>query len=147
MAKIYETKEDFQRDVLEAQAKDLRLKSERQASSGLGLIGISFAPSVFKLPSWLNIAASIAGIVGVIDVVRSWFTGSKAHTLELQRERLGPGQVALPADTASPVVLMPSEKSIDCGCKHKKIAEAFKPKTLSDFAEKPSADAVLLQQR
>lgn len=141
MAKIYETKDDFQRDVLDAQAKDLRLRSEKQASNGLGLIGLSFAPAVFKLPGWLNIAGSIAGFVGIIDVVRSWFTGSKAHSLELQRDQLGPQRIVLPSEVPLPGTTVSEEKPVhshteSCGCKHKKLAGMMAPKSLTDFAEK-----------
>lgn len=95
MAKIYETSDDYQRDKLADQAKDMRLKAEKQATNGLALIGLSFAPAVFKLPSWLHTVASVTGLIGMFDVVRSWMTGHRAHDLELERERMGPQHVVL----------------------------------------------------
>lgn len=148
MAKIYETKEDFQRDVIEAQAKDLRLRSERQASSGLALIGLSFIPSVVRVPRWIEFVATVTGIVGAIDVVRSWFTGHKARDLEMHRERMGPGHLVLPAEMAAGLsVVHAPQKHEECSaCRHKKMTDALKPKTLGEYADK-QADITPVQQR
>jgi hypothetical protein len=134
MAKIYETQDDFERDKLREQAKDLRLKSEKQVTSGMGWVIVSTIPSLFsRRPAWLDYLATLVGIVGIIDLVRSWGTSSKAHDLELQRERLGPGVVVLPP-RADEVALAGAQKD-DCGaCKHTKLANA--PKSPLDYVEK-----------
>src|SRR5581483_4826383 len=98
MAKIYETKEDFERDKLKEQAQGLRLSAEKQSGLGMSLIGGSFLADLFhqqkpETRGWLRYTSFLLAFTGIIEAVRSWFTSSKAHNLELQSERLGPEQV------------------------------------------------------
>jgi hypothetical protein len=144
MAKIYETKDDFQRDMLDQQAGELHLKSEKQASSGMGWLVASSIPLFFeRRPRWLDYIATALSVFGLVDLVQSWRTRSRAHDLELERERMGPQHIMLPADTLPPGVsaqlpiIQPAKE--DCApCKHKKMAGAVKPKSLADYAEKLS---------
>jgi hypothetical protein len=73
-------------------------------------------------------------------MVKSWITGSKAHDLELQRERLGPAQVVLPQELA-----MAAEPEKECApCKLKKFGELHQPKTLAEHAEKTPDSGIIL---
>lgn len=98
MAKIYETKEDFERDKLKEQA--LRLRGDANAQSGFGaaLTGIAVWLESMNYgkeltrgvrSTALSIASTATGVIGIIEIVRSWFTHSKAHDLNLERERMG----------------------------------------------------------
>ncbi|NBX03255.1 MAG: hypothetical protein EBR02_04180 [Alphaproteobacteria bacterium] len=139
MAKIYETKDDFKRDKLDEQAKNLRLRKSEQGNSGMTLLGGSFLAEIYHARSpetrgWLATVGSIMGIVGMIEIVRSWMTGSKAHDLELERERMGPQHVVLPAGAA------PDKDCAPCMLKTGRI----EPKTLAEHAQ--TSDTLLGRQ-
>jgi hypothetical protein len=115
MAKIYETKDDYTKDVLKDQSRDMRLTASRQGERGLGWLGVSFILDLFNARSqnpkgWVRTVAGVTGLLGVIDVVRSFVTDHKVHNLELQKEQLGPQTVVLPPDTMP----IPEE---NCDCK------------------------------
>ena len=140
MAKIYETKEDFEKDVLKDQAKDLRLQAANQSSYGLALTGLglgieNFARNLGKTSGWLSLVTIGTSVVGLMELIRGWSTDSKAHDLELKRERLGPETIVLPPD-------MPlndaSEK--DCGCKFKRFTKTSNPTSLTEQAVNSAND-------
>ena len=145
MAKIYETKEDFQKDALESQAKDLRLKAAHQAGTGSAMIGTNFFIDLWQArrgggSGLIALASSLLGIVGVVQVVKSFFTDHKAHDLELQRERMGPTRIVLPPD-----VMLPGDvPEKDCGCKHKRHA-ASGPTSLIEQAQKTDSTSQVRQ--
>ena len=125
MAKIYETKDDYQKDVIKDQVKDLRLEASRQSGWGATWIGGSFLTDLWREKGIIRgrgpgLVSAALSVFGIVDIVRSWMTSSKAHTLELQRERMGPSTVVLPPDALSP----PQNDGIDpsCGCPLKRHA-------------------------
>jgi len=137
MAIRYDTPEDFERDKLKEQALRTHLAAEQQARSGLGWLIISSIPSLFNnVPRWVRWTADVMGVVGIIGVVRSWFTTSKAHNLELERERLGPQMVVLPDGAAA--------RDVSCGCSLKSYTDWQEPKTHMDYAAK-SMDSLSLK--
>jgi len=95
MAKIYETKEDFERDKLKEQAGRLNNESLKQSGFGVSLIAISLMLdnwfSKTKHQTALLASTTVLSVVGAIEIVRSWFTHSKARSLNLERERMGQG--------------------------------------------------------
>jgi hypothetical protein len=138
MAKRYDTQEDFQRDVLKDQAQNLRLSAERQSGWGATLVGMSFLGDLLNSGpvkrGWLGVASSVVGIIGIIESVRAWFTHSKAHNLELERERLGPEQIVLPSEMgghSADAALTPCEK--------KKFADAVNAQSLMEQAAREQA--------
>ena len=140
MAKIYETQADLEKDVLKQQAQNLRLQASRQGGSGGGLISLNLFTELWhatgrNLPGWLRTAGNILGIVGIIKIVRSYFTDSKAHNLELQRERMGPTTVVLPPEITVAHGAPAQEDGIDpsCGCPLKRHA-ASHPTSLLEQA-------------
>ena len=140
MAKIYETKEDFAKDALKDQAKDLRLKASRQAGTGSSLIIADFFVQMLRASGTIKsglvgIAGSVMGIGGVVQIIRSWFTDSKAHDLEMKRERLGPETIVLPPDM--PLNDTPEK---DCGCKFKKFSNIINPTSLTEQAVNSAND-------
>ena len=149
MAKIYETKEDFERDKLDEQAKDLHIKSGDQFISGVatGALG-SIIHFVFR--NRVSGAASVVlNVFGAFGMVKSFFTLRSAHDLERQRERMGPDTIVLPHDmpmnnvgdllsAMHPGSKIPPEianKPLepDCGCPLKRHAQ-FGPTSLLEQA-------------
>ena len=132
MAKIYETREDFERDKLKDQSKDLRIKEHSQSSLGITMVGTSLALDLFRMarpsPGWLRIASNVLSIGGLIEIVRSWFTSSKAHSLELERDRMGPERIVLPAEMTG------AEKECHT-CPDKRYAH-IEPRSHGDYAAK-----------
>ena len=138
MAKIYETKEDYERDKLGEQTAGLHLKSSQQSQHGMAIIGTSLFLDVLNMSmrqarGWLSAVSTFLGVVGVIDMFKGWNTKNRAHDLELQRDRLGPQQVILPADVAEP---QKEGDCLPCALK-KKFGEATPQKTLAEYAQKP----------
>ena len=132
MAKIYETREDFERDKLAEQAGALRLKAERQSGNGLAWLVASSIPAIFSKRAWVDFAAAALSIVGITQLVKAWRSGSKAHDLELERERLGPEVIRLPADMLGSA----PAHSVGEECKPCRQQQALKPRSLMDFAHK-----------
>ena len=137
MAKIYETKEDYAKDVLKDQAKDLHLKSEKQAGWGSSLILLNFFVDLLhargaRVSSLVQTVAGALGFVGIFKFVQSWMTGGKARDLEMQRERLGPEIAILPPD-----ITPANTPEKECApCKMKRYAAALGPTSLMDQAVK-----------
>ena len=125
MAKIYETKEDFQRDVLKDQAADLRLKSSEQNATGLAYLSGSVLVDLWNrgrqsASAGLSIVSGALFIASIVNWVKSWRTSSRAHDLELERERLGPQAVVLPAEQASSLSAQQAHHDHECKtCKHR----------------------------
>jgi hypothetical protein len=127
MAKSYDTKEDLQRDVLEHQAKDLRLKASKQLGTGAALLIINLVSDLLRARTdlWkarkassyglLGLVSELLGIAGGIKIFESFSTSHKAHDLELQRERMGPAKIVLPPE----VTLAEDAPEQNSGYKHK----------------------------
>ena len=133
MAKIYETKEDFERDKLTEQAQQLRNDANSQSQIGGAASTGGLATLIVKNQhesKWISFAAFGLITYGLIESIRSWFTAGKAHTLELERDRMGPAKVIMPPDIA--VV----EEHKDCQCHSKLHKHAVSPKTLLEQAER-----------
>lgn len=130
MAIIYETQKDFEQDKLKEQSKDLYLKSANEVGTGLAsaLLGSVVSSVNTKNSTGLGFVSSALNIIGVVQVVRSFFTASKAHNLQLERERMGSQTVVLPPDAP------------DIGCQScsgkAKHSQAIQPTTLLEQAEK-----------
>ena len=136
MAKIYETKEDFERDKLTEQAKNLRLSASHEAGWGAVLISGSFLTDLLtKSTGGWRVLSSALSVMGIIEAIKSLFTGSKAHTLELERDRMGPAKVVMPPDTVI-------EEHKDCHCHSKLHKHAVSPKTLLEQAERTGLPAM-----
>lgn len=138
MAIIYETKEDFEREKLKDQSNDLYLKSANQ--SGIGLGAFIFGSIAHDINRG-NEKSGILGLVGIglmavgaVELVKAFFTGHKAHSLKLERDRMGPHTVIFPPDVAT-VSDMAVVGDNDC-CDKKKHSHAVQPKTLLAQAEK-----------
>lgn len=126
MAKIYETHKDFERDKLEQQSNALELKAQRQSNTGWALMAASLVADGWNMvkatPSRaLSWTSGVLSIVGVIEWIQSWRTGSKANDLRMERERLGPARVVLPPED------VPADRS---------FAQGMQSKTLLQHAEK-----------
>lgn len=135
MAIIYETKEDFERDKLKDQAKDMELKAEKQSGLGLAfVIGGTIVDYLNKKgSSGLRWTSTALNIVGFVEVVKSMFTSHKAHDLKLQRERMGPQEVIIKGDVPPAEVLEMAAAHGEKPCSH---CDHHKPKTLLEHAEK-----------
>lgn len=128
MAKIYETQADFEKEVLEKQAQELRMRAETQNKASWMMLAGALLADVWNLtkrvPSRVLSVAGWAMFIGsVVETFKSWQTHNRAHDLELKRERLGPETAVLPPGEND------KEKE-DCGCKTKYAA----PKTLLEQA-------------
>ena len=136
MAKIYETKEDFERDKLKEQASALHMDAERQSHGGLAfaasaLIAESIRSAKPETRGWMTYLSWALIVPAFVQMVRSWFTSTNAHTLDLQHDRMGPERVVLPPDIAPNAL----EAHQECGCKLKKYAVSA-PTSLLDQAQK-----------
>ncbi len=143
MAKIYETKEDFERDKLKEQALRLRGDANSQSGFGAALAGIAIWLENVNIgkeasrgvrSTGLSIASTVAGVVGVVEMVRSWFTHNKAHNLTLERERMG---------TAKEVHLFDSPQNVDLAmnpaepcCNKPQYRQNIQPTSLIEQATK-----------
>jgi hypothetical protein len=140
MAKIYENRVDFERDVLDDQVARLRHKQSLESNAGLSFLGMGLVSDLVRaglragssVGKVLGFASVVAFITGVVEVLRSWHTGSKAHDAEMAREKLGPAHVALPADLSVPSVEVPEAPCKPCDLK--RFGDAAQPKTLMEYA-------------
>lgn len=137
MAKRYDTPEDFQKDVLKDQAAHLRQGASNQALSGFSWMIMSAIPEWIRAAKpegrgWLSAVSMGMNIIGIAKVVQSWFTGSKAHTLELERERMGPEQIILPSEMGGMSNMGGHESCNEC--KLKKHTNHIHPHSLIDQA-------------
>jgi len=139
MAKIYETKEDFEKDVIKNQAKDLRLEASRQVSTGFFLSGAGLFTDILRLRKVIDnrwgLLSQAFSVIGLIDIVRSFFTDHKARDLELQRQRMGPETIVIPPDALQQEL---KTDGIDpsCGCPLKRYSSALAPTSLIEQAMK-----------
>lgn len=129
MAKIYETSADFEKDKLREQAGELRQRAEAHNKASWMMLAGALLADLWnitkRVPSRVLSVAGWAMFAGsVIETFKSWQTHSKAHDLELKRERLGPEIAVLPPG---------AENDKECGCKSK---HAVSPKTLLEQAAK-----------
>lgn len=140
MAKIYENRVDFERDVLDDQVARLRHKQSRETTASLSFLGMGLVGDAVRLSlragssvgKVLGFASAVAFITGVVEMIRSWHTGSKAHDAEMAREKLGPATVALPADLSVPSAELPDAACKPCDLK--RFGDAAQPKTLMEYA-------------
>lgn len=105
MAKIYESRDDFERDKLKEQAAQQKYNALWHTANASGFIGLGAALHLLnakKPRDWITWVGFASIGAGVFEMIKSWFTSSKAHTLELQRDRLGPETIVLPPDMAPP---------------------------------------------
>lgn len=142
MAKIYQTHKDYERDQLDKQAMDLRLAASSEARTGSALFAGSLLLDLLNTAKGgmrhvLTIVSGALFIGSIVEAVKSWRTNSRAHDLELERQRLGPAQVVLPADMHAPGEMEPTAPTKASCCKSKRIQEALAGKTLLEHAEKP----------
>ncbi len=137
MAVIYETKEDFERDKLKDQVKDVSLHGERQASLGLAsVIGGTIVDTInTKRTGGLRLASIALNVVGIVEIVKSMFTASKAHDLRLKHERMGPQVSVIPSDSEIPTM----EPARCCNRKH---TANIQPTTLIEQAQRPEEPLV-----
>lgn len=141
MAKIYENRVDFERDVLDDQVARLRHKQSRESNASLSFLGMGLAGDLIRatlragsnVGKVLGFASAVAFITGVVEMIRSWHTGSKAHDAEMAREKLGPATVALPAELSVPSTELPDAAACK-PCDLKRFGDAAQPKTLMEYA-------------
>lgn len=143
MAKIYETKEDFEHDKLKEQSSRLNNEALKQGGFGISLVAISIWLDNFNLSNiiekgkrstGLAVTSTILGAVGFIEVIRSLFTQSKARGLNLERERMGHStEVHLFNDPSIPNLTMNNEKSC---CGQNKYTQNIQPTSLMEQAAK-----------
>ncbi len=138
MAKIYETRTDFERDALKAQSQRVHRQASDENATGFTLIAAGWIAQLYHdlkpdARGWLLKAGLAAEVIGAVLAIKSWFTRHKAHSLDLDRERLGPETVALPPEMTG------TEK--DCApCAVKKILTGKHARTPLDFAEPSASD-------
>jgi hypothetical protein len=130
MAKIYETKEDLQRDQLKDEAARLKLKASEQNYWSLAALGTGAITSMWPVVKestrrTLSVVSIAFSVVGLVEWVRSWGTSSKASTVEMQSRLTGSGVVKMPADAVVP----------EQECHHCHMQDA-RPKSLLEYAAK-----------
>lgn len=143
MAKIYETKEDFQRDKFKEQIHRLDNQAHAQDSTSWALLMGSVLADVWNMTKQrsstaLSFVSGALLITAVVQWFKSWRTHGKSHDLSLQLERMGPETIVL-----APGMVMgePPTPEKECtSCKHKKYGQGITPKTLADYAEKPTPE-------
>ena len=140
MAKIYETKEDFERDKLKEQAGRLNNESLKQSGFGVSLIAISLMLdnwfSKTKHQTALAVSTTVLGVVGAIEIIRSWLTHSKARDLNLERERMGHGtEIHLFNDAPQQGLNIAMSDEKPC-CDKPKYAQNIQPTSLLEQAAK-----------
>jgi len=141
MAKIYETKEDFERDKLKEQSGRLWQNALVQSGTAMGLAAASLVTEFIRREKpetrgGLRWVSGILAITGIVEQVRSWTIQGKARNLELQTERMGPETTIIPADVPN-MDMNPK----DCGCKIKPYKRLLGPRTLLEQAEKQDVAA------
>lgn len=138
MAIIYETQQDFERDKLKEQSKNTYTKSLEQAVIGSGafIVGLLIDEANPKKNNILWLASLALMVGGGVQGIRSMFTAGKAHSLQLEKDRLGPQTVIFPPDVPvasdMPVAGSNSEKACCAGNKCHNV----KPTSLLEQAEK-----------
>lgn len=141
MAKIYETQQDFERDMLAEQATGLREKAHKHDGTGwalmLGSVLVDLWNTTRRYSSRaMSFASGVLAVAGIIEWIQGWRTHSRAHDLDLQRERLGPGMIVLPPPEGQALA-----QDEECqACKLKSHRHARLRKTPLDFAEKQPDD-------
>lgn len=138
MAKIYENKEDFERDKLKEQSGRLNNEALKQGGFGVSLVALSAILSNWfsntRHKTALAFTTIALDVVGVVEVVRSWMTHSKARDLKLEHERMGHGtEVHLFNDPSIPNLTMNNEKSC---CWQNKYTQNIQPTSLMEQAAK-----------
>lgn len=150
MAKIYETKEDFERDKLKEQAAALDNKALRQSGFGIAITAVGLFLHNLNLgkiiekgksSTALYVSYTIASIVGIVEVARSWFTASKSHDLKLERERMG-ASTEVHMFNDSPIPNMLAANNQDC-CTPK-YTQNIQPTSLLEQASK--SDSIMQQK-
>lgn len=137
MAKIYETRTDFERDKLKDQANRLHNRAHTENSVGmlflLGGLAAEFWNDMKKIPhKALSVLSATFYIAAAVEWIMSWSTRRRARDLDLQRERLGPEQVTLPPEMAS----QQQQECKPCAIKEVLTAGSRSPR---DFAETPAS--------
>lgn len=127
MAKRYDSQDDFKKDALREEVLKTQVKAERQATSGMALIGGSLLADFFhqrepESRGWLQILSLGLTIAGITQAIRSWITSMRGHTLETERQKMGPLVVVLPPEQGG--------AEPECGCKDKLHAQPIGSKTL-----------------
>ena len=107
MAKIYQTKEDLQRDVVDKQVQRVKNHGilEFCSASFNGFISL-FASDwnkslklAGKEKSWILTGVTIGtALMAGFDAVKSFLSYRKVHDLALQQEQLGPERIVLPPE-------------------------------------------------
>ncbi len=141
MTKIYDNKDDFVKDKLTEQASDLRHQAHRQESLGFSLMVGSFLADMWNATrkassTALRWTGSILAIAAIVEWVQSWRTNTRAHDLELQRERMGPTNVVV-LDGNTPVI--PSAEKECKPCR----AKSFTRRTHTQLAAKTDDSTTL----
>ena len=135
MAKRYDTQEDFERDKLKEQANDLRIKGTQQFAGGMWLIVGSFiSDGIRELKpqnrQWMSYLSRGLTFAALIEGARSYFTHREADRLAMQRDRMGPEHVVLPADMSAP------SQEQDCSYISKNFTSSVGHQTLLEQAIK-----------
>lgn len=150
MAKIYETKEDFQRDQLNEEAAHLRLKASHQNHTAATFIVGSLFADVIRMGkpetrNWLGWVSWAATFGAIVEWVRGWKTSSKAEDVERHARVLGPERVVLPPDVmmdTPPIIVMAADKPC-APCKTKPFSQSIASKTLAEHAAEQTLDPSL----
>lgn len=139
MAIIYETQKDFERDKLKDQARNMSFKSSEQMGNALAasLLGVFIDSANTKKSVGLNIVSGALAAVGIVELVHSLISRSKARDLRLQHERMGPQTVILPPEIPAAVNVMQTMN--DKACCGKRYSQTIQPATLLEHAAKPEA--------
>lgn len=141
MAKIYETHKDFERDKLKDQARDMREVSNSQGYLGTTLFAAGWITRLYNEAAraprgWVNTLSWALEVVGLVGMVKSWFTSHKAHDLAMQRDRLGPEHVVLPPEMGA------AQQQQDCtSCAVKELLSSGS-RSPREFAETPGDPAL-----
>lgn len=143
MAKIYQTPADLERDTLKDQVHQKSAEGLSQSvTAGNFLFGAILSEWIRERKpdtrGWMSYLTWGAILVGAVQMVKSWMTFSKAHNLQLERERLGPENVVYPPD-------MPQSQPAMLCCQGKSHAAAVGAKTLLEHAQKTDVPAGLSQ--
>ena len=143
MAKIYETREDFKKDKLTEQAHALRTQAHQQDSLGFSMMAGSFLAGMFnsaraQTSKGLAFLETVLAIGAVVEWIQAWRTGSRAHDLELQRDRMGPTEVVLLDGDVS----AKAKPAKDCKpCDAKSFAGGYKLRKHTEHAAKHEESA------
>lgn len=138
MAKIYQTQEDLQRDIVDKQVQRVHNKSVGEAISGIiswaiGDIAHNFAGSN-KFGSFVGY---VAKVFAAFDFVKAGFSGYKAHDLALQREQLGPERIVLPPEPQA--THEQAHEQLKSFLDHVQKTLPIEPKSLVEQAQRPAS--------